>query len=198
METNQLETLLERLTRGDTMAAQEVFLSYEPYLRMVVRRMLTSQLRSKFDSMDVVQSVWSDLLRGFREAGWRFATADHLKAFLIRATRNRFLNRQQKYQGGRIEESLDVGELGQQLPSKTPEPSATAHANELWEQLLNTCLPTHRPLVEMRRAGYSLKEIAADTGYHPSSVRRIFYDLARHAGQRLLTSEFENGKVVCR
>ncbi len=50
---------------------------------MVVRRMLPAQLRSKFDSHDVVQSVWADLLHGFRESGWRFADAAHLKAFLV-------------------------------------------------------------------------------------------------------------------
>ncbi len=179
MEATHLDSLLERLTGGDTAAAAQVFRTYEPYLRLVVRRMLPAYLRSKFDSMDVVQSVWGDLLRGFRDAGWRFASVNHLKAFLVKATRNRFLNRQQRYRRPAFDLSLETANLGDQLHDPAPEPPAALQADELWERLLGRCLPAHRPLVELKRAGHSLAEIAARTGYHPSSVRRIFYELAR-------------------
>jgi len=188
METNRLDSLLERLTSGDAAAAEEVFVAYEPYLRLVVRRMLPGHLRAKFDSVDVVQSVWGDLLRGFREAGWRFASANHLKAFLIKATRNRFLNRQQRYRGAAADRSLDDG-LADQLPGRSPEPGDILHADEVWQRLLQSCPPDHRPLVELKRAGHSLSEIAAQTGYHPSSIRRIFYDLAQRTSQELLPPE---------
>src|SRR3712207_3464888 len=98
MSENPLDQLLERLCQGDDHAAEQVFQAYEPYLRMVVRRQLPSRLRSKFDSVDVVQSVWADVLTGFREAGWRFTNADQLRAFLLKATRNRFINRVRQHQ----------------------------------------------------------------------------------------------------
>src|SRR6516164_2611617 len=79
MNTDPLAGLLEKLSSGDPTAAEQAFLAYEPYLRMVVRRQLPTWLRPKFDSVDVVQSVWADLLEGFRTAGWRFADADHLR-----------------------------------------------------------------------------------------------------------------------
>jgi len=183
LESNRLDSLLERLTSGDAAAAEEVFRAYEPYLRLVVRRMLPNHLRAKFDSVDVVQSVWGDLLHGFREAGWRFASADHLKAFLIKATRNRFLNRQEKYRRPAAEQSLEADGLGDKLPGQVPDPGEVLDADEVWERLLKACPPAHRQLVEMKRAGYSLKEIAAETGYHPSSIRRIFYDLARRTSE---------------
>ena len=65
MSTDPLDSLLEKLTRGDARAAEEVFLAYEPHLRLVVRRYLSPALRAKFDSGDIVQSIWADLLRGF-------------------------------------------------------------------------------------------------------------------------------------
>ena len=61
-------------------AAERAFLAYEPYLRMAVRRQLHGALRAKLDSVDIVQSVWADLLSGFREAGWRFNDRSHLRA----------------------------------------------------------------------------------------------------------------------
>ena len=87
------DALLDRLCRGDADAAESVFLKYEPLLRGVVRRLLRPRLRTKFDSADVVQSVWTDLIAGFRAGRWRFGDEAQLRAFLVRMTRNRFLDR---------------------------------------------------------------------------------------------------------
>ena len=54
-----------------------------------------------------------------------------------------------------------------------------ARGNELWEQLLALCPPAHHELLNLKRQGLSLAEIAARTGLHESSVRRILYDVAR-------------------
>src|SRR5438874_12828273 len=93
MNADPVNSLLVRLCAGDLAAAEQVFLAYEPYLRKVVRRHLPARLRTKFDSVDVVQSIWADVIEGFREAGWRFTDAAQLRAFLIKATRNRFIDR---------------------------------------------------------------------------------------------------------
>ena len=173
-----LDSLLEQLCSGDSDAAERVFLAYEPYLRMVVRRMLPAKLRPKFDSVDVVQSIWADVLVGFREAGWRFSNSGHLKAFLVKATRNRFLDRfrQQRTALAR-EQSIDGSELAH--PSDQPEPIASAQAEELWKLMQSMCPPQHQQLLELKRQGHSLEEISAATGLHPSSIRRILYDLAK-------------------
>src|SRR5205807_3165596 len=83
-----LDTLLHQLSGGDAEAAQRVFLAYEPYLRMVVRRQLTPALRARFDSLDIVQSVWADLLTGFQAGRWRFTSPGQLRAFLVKVPRN--------------------------------------------------------------------------------------------------------------
>jgi RNA polymerase sigma factor (sigma-70 family) len=180
MSAPTLDHLLERLCSGDETSAERVFLDYEPYLRLVVRRMLSPRLRSKFDSVDVVQSVWADVVVGFREAGWRFETSAHLKAFLVKATRNRFLDRvrQQRLPMQR-ERSLEISDLNRASSSLDTEPGGAAEADELWQQMLALCPPPHQTLLELKREGCSLTAIAERTGLHPSSVRRIFYDLAR-------------------
>jgi RNA polymerase sigma-70 factor (ECF subfamily) len=63
--------------------------------------------------------------------------------------------------------------------SARPRPSELAQADELWELLVRLCPPAHRNLLQLRRQGFALAEIAAQTGLHESSVRRILYDLAR-------------------
>src|ERR1700742_2984057 len=106
--TEPLDNLLAQLCTGDPTAAGQVFVAFEPYLRKAVRRQLPAPLRSKFDSADVLQSVWADVLRGFRDAAWRFVDADHLRCFLFVATRNRLIDRIRKHQkAARREERLD-------------------------------------------------------------------------------------------
>ncbi len=65
--SDALDLLLERLTKGEMDAAGEVYQTFEPVLRVMVRRRLSPRLRAKFDSKDVVQSAWADVLKGFRD-----------------------------------------------------------------------------------------------------------------------------------
>jgi RNA polymerase sigma-70 factor (ECF subfamily) len=177
---SSLEPLLEALCRGDAAAAEKVFRVYEPYLRLVVRRQLSPGLRAKFDSIDVVQSVWADVLDGFRAAGWRFTDVNHLRAFLVKATRNRFIDRVRQHQKAVSREQPLSADGGADLPpSPQPAPSEVAQAAELWETMLARCPPAHQHLLQLKRQGLPLDEIARRTGLHPSSVRRILYDLAR-------------------
>jgi len=178
--------LLDRMTAGDVAAAEQLFLTFEPYLRKVVRRQLPDYLRRKFDSVDVVQSVWADLLRGWGEPGRTVPTADYLKAFLVRATRNRFIDRVRQHQAVLAYERPAEGDFDPVAygPDPAPPASELAQADELWEQMLALCPPEHRDALELRRQGCTLEEVAARTGLHEGSVRRIFRTLARRLAFR--------------
>jgi RNA polymerase sigma factor (sigma-70 family) len=172
-----LDDLLARLGSGDTAAAGELFISFEPYLRKAVRRHLTGPLRAKFDSIDILQSVWADVLRGFREAGWRFSDADHLRGFLYVATRNRLVDRARRHARDLArQQPLGAGDL---TPSPQPRPSELAQASDMWQRIQEQCPEEHRPILALKRQGFALAEIAQRTGLHPDSVRRILRTLAR-------------------
>ena len=184
---DSLDELLERLNGGDERAAQEVFLAYEPYLRKVVRRLLPAELRAKFDSVDVFQSVCGDVLVAFRQGGMRFTTVAQLRAFLIKATRNRFIDRVRQHRTAvRLERPLYLDGAGGDAarasaatsPSPQPRPSESAAAEELWDRLLALCPPEHHRLLALRRAGASASEIAARVQIHEGSVRRILRELS--------------------
>jgi RNA polymerase sigma factor (sigma-70 family) len=178
--SDPLDALLERLTSGDAEAAEQVFVTYEPYLRMVVRRHLSAGLRAKFDSLDIVQSIWVDVLRGFRDGDWHFADAAHLRAFLVKLTHDRFIDRfRQHRQAIEREESLLKGDWEDTVAGQDPQPTEIAEADELWQQMLVLCLPEHREILRLKREGASSLEIAARTGLHDGSVRRILCTLSR-------------------
>jgi RNA polymerase sigma-70 factor (ECF subfamily) len=176
---DSLDALLDKLNGGDDGAADQVFLAYEPYLRKVVRRLLPAELRAKFDSIDVLQSVCGDVLVAFRAGGMRFNTAAQLRAFLIKATRNRFIDRVRQHQTAvRLERPLGDTEPRGMPRSTQPRPSESAAAEELWQRLLAMCPPEHHRLLRLRRSGATAGEIAAEVGMHEGSVRRVLRDLS--------------------
>jgi len=174
-----LDHLLQQLHAGDDSAAQELYRRYEPYLRKVVRRQLPRQLRSKFDSQDVVQSVWAHLLRGFREADWQFAGPAQLRAFLATVTRRRLTDRVRHFRVAKDHERSIAALNPDAFPASIPRPSEIVRADDLWERMLALCPPEHHELLRLKRQGLRLTEIAARTGMHEGSVRRILRRLAR-------------------
>jgi RNA polymerase sigma-70 factor (ECF subfamily) len=180
MNADSLEPLLERLCRGDMVGAERLFREYEPYLRQFVRRQLSQRLRAKFDSVDIVQSVWADVLHGYRSGVWHFPDEQHFQAFLVQVTRNRFIS---TFRKNRLasEKEQPLGNLpSSQLPTGLePEAPQILEAQELWEQMLALCPPEHQELLQLKRQGMPMEEMVARTGLHAGSIRRIFRKLAR-------------------
>ena len=143
MTVDPLDELIERLNKGDMSAAERAFLAYEPYLRMAVRRRLSGALRTKLDSMDIVQSVWADLLSGLGEAGWRFANRSHLRAFLVKVACNRLIDRHRQHHAALAKEQSLATIMPDHSPkAHEPRPSEVAQGHELW----NACSRNaHRP-----------------------------------------------------
>jgi RNA polymerase sigma factor (sigma-70 family) len=192
-----LDALLGGLTTGDSVAAERIYRAIEPYLLNIVRARLPRMLRAKFDSTDVLQSVWADALCGIRDEQLQFDTAEHLRGFLMVATRNRLIDRIRRFGKMAAREQADSGaDRLLILPSAQPRPSEEAQAAEMWEQLLISCQSEHRPILELRRQGYSMAEIGARTGFHPDSVRRILRALARKQACAELTPQAE-GELPC-
>ncbi len=180
MIDDSLEQSIGRLNRGDVGAVERVFLAFEPYLRIAVRRRLSRRLRSKVDSADIVQSVFADLVRGVRDGGWHFAGRPQLEAFLRRIAWRRLADRYQKH--GRAlerEHSLDEAPSQSLGDAAQARPSQEAQGREFWERILRACPPSHQEVVRLRMNGHRMGEIAERTGLHEGSVRRVLYELAR-------------------
>jgi RNA polymerase sigma factor (sigma-70 family) len=184
MSGEPLEILLEKLSRGDMQAAEQGLKTYEPYLRMVVRRYLPGRLRAKFDSIDVVQSVWVHVLHGLRAERWHFMDRPRLLAFLVRLARRRLTSRIRHFHTALMHEQPLETNLDMLPAPVQPHPSQVVEAEELWHKMLSLCPPQHHELLRLRRMGLPLREVAARTGMHEGSVRRILRQLARQLALR--------------
>src|SRR3954453_16589456 len=89
-----LREFLARIQAGDEDAARELLRRYEAEVRLVVRRQLPRLLRSRFDSLDFLQSVWGSFFRRVRgKHGLAdFEDSRHLVAFLAHAAKNKVID----------------------------------------------------------------------------------------------------------
>lgn len=175
-----LDRFIAELNNADVQVAQAALKRYEPFLRMVVRRYLGDTLRSKLDTMDVVQSIWTDLLGAVSRDDWRFHDASQLRAFLARVARNRLIDHQRKHRRAiENDRPIDTIPTAEQPREIGPRASEVVRGRELWERLLAACPPSHREILRLRLEGHTITEIADRRGLHEGSVRRILYGLAK-------------------
>ncbi|MFO0961154.1 MAG: sigma-70 family RNA polymerase sigma factor [Isosphaeraceae bacterium] len=193
MDQEDWDDLIAKLNRGDPEAIDRVLREYEPYLRMAVRRRLEGPLRTKFDSMDLVQSVWADVLSGLRKAQWNFEDRTQVRAFLLRVALNRLIDRRRRHRKA-LDKERPLAQVSLP-PSTRPRPSEYAQEKELWDNLFTACSPRHREILLLRRQGLSATEIGDRLGLHEGSVRRILYGLARQLAERSGAEDSAQGKV---
>src|SRR5262249_41246301 len=149
---------------------------------------------AKFDSLDVVQSVWVQVVRQLRRDAWRVNDEGHLRALLVTIARRRLATRARQC-AGRPEDGLPVTSDWTAVPDDRSEtPTPTVAATDRWERMLDLLPPEHHPILQLRREGLPLAEIAARTGLHEGSVRRILRRLARELalGEQPLPLETED------
>jgi RNA polymerase sigma-70 factor (ECF subfamily) len=179
------QPLFESLNNRDVDAVERMFRAYEPRLRKVVRHQIPRGLRAKFDSVDVIQSVWMSVVQRLRDGDLQFADETHLRSFLIRLALCRFIDLCRQHRNSlRHERSLVAIASEPTRTAPDDRPTAIVRAKELLDRLMDLCEPPHRDLVRLRAMGLSVAEIADRSGYHEGSIRRIFADLERRLDAR--------------
>lgn len=175
----ELRDALGQLRPNELEAAEALFEAYSPYLRAVVRRQLSDRLRARFDPSDVVQSVWVQVVRQLGRDGWPLGDEARVRGLLATIARRRLISRIRKEDAATPVRCLGDDEPVAAGPSRYPPASEVAQAAETWGRLVALCPPEHLAILHLRRDGLKLDEIAARTGLHEGSVRRVLRRLAQ-------------------
>src|SRR5262249_7382856 len=88
----EISVFINRIRAGDEDAARELLRRYEAKVRLVVRRQLPKLLRSRFDSLDFLQSVWGSFFHRVRTGPTDIEDEPNLVAFLAWAARNKVVD----------------------------------------------------------------------------------------------------------
>jgi RNA polymerase sigma-70 factor (ECF subfamily) len=183
MDQPQLQTLLGRIRQGDEDAARELLVHFESHVRRVVRRRLPVVMRSKFDSMDFVQSVWGEFFPKLTRGDLEFDTPYRLAKFLAVVAQGKVTNEYRRRFGKKlaIHKEFAVGSSLFHMPNKAgePTPSETVAAGEKIEMILNGRPDVHRKVLELRRDGFTFVEISAKLGIDERTARRIMNAIER-------------------
>jgi RNA polymerase sigma-70 factor (ECF subfamily) len=189
-EESDLPGFLARIQAGDEAAARELLSRYEAEVRLVVRRQLPRLLRSRFDSLDFLQSVWGSFFRRVRNGPADFEDSRHLVAFLARAAKNKVIDEYRRAasrkQDMHREEPLWVeGGRPKELPAEIDSPSEIAQAREILGRLTELVPEERRAIVELKAQGLSCKDIGQQLGISERTVQRVLEELRRRAETEL-------------
>ncbi len=192
---DDLPNMLARARAGDEEAIRDFLTKFEWEVRMMVRARLPKKLRTQFDSVDFVQAVWQSFFSDLGRDTPDFEKAEHVRRFLAGVVRNkvfeqhRKLTRTEKYDVSR-EERLYIRRGDQDVPrdvvSPDPSPSEAAQADDRLAQLTEGRSPQEVEVISLRRLGLTFDEVAARTGVHERTVRRII-ESARADGGPAMT-----------
>jgi RNA polymerase sigma factor (sigma-70 family) len=183
----EFRELVRQASEGSDEAAWRLVEQYGEALHRAVRRSLSKQLRSKFDSLDFVQLVWGSLFR-VRGNLTRFNRPEELAAYLLTMARNKVgleIRRRlmtEKYDVRR-ERGLDPSDEQKYADRshRQPLPEDVAIAREQWNRMLDDQPEHYRKIVELRLQGHTYQAIADTLHIDECTVRRFLKRLLQEA-----------------
>ena len=186
-QDDNVRAFLARIQDGDEDAARELLARYEAEVRLVVRRQLPRLLRSRFDSLDFLQSVWGSFFRRVRTSSAEFDDSRHLVAFLARAAKNKVIDEYRragslKHNMHREEPLWDDTEGARELTYENDTPSEVAQANEALGRLRDLLPGDRQAILDLKAEGLSSGEVGVRLGISERTVQRVIEDLRRRAG----------------
>jgi RNA polymerase sigma factor (sigma-70 family) len=189
-DSSDIPAFLARIQAGDEAAARELLARYEAEVRLVVRRQLPKLLRSRFDSLDFLQSVWGSFFQRVRTGPAEFEDSRHLVAFLARAAKNKVIDEYRRAasrkQDMHREEPLWVdGGRARELPADIDSPSEVAQAREVYGKLRALVPEERRKIIDLKAEGLSSRDIGEQLGISERTVQRVLEDLRRRAEPEL-------------
>lgn len=187
---DSLAEVLRQAAQGDA-AAQERFVhQYGPHLLRVVRRQLPRWLRSRFDSVDVVQDVWASFFaQAVPTELWH--DANRVTRYLTQMASKKLIEgyRQQVVAKNRdLRREVPIEEVppwAHSLCTKDPTASQVAVADDQWDHWLQNLPPHYVRILQLRREGKDYDAIAQEVGVSARTVARVLHQLqATYEGAR--------------
>ena len=128
-------------------------------------------LRSRFDSLDFLQSVWGSFFRRVQDGPADFEDARHLVAFLAKAAKNKVIDEYRRA-ASQKQDMQPRGAAGVRrrraragdLPDGGDSPVAMAEAHEALDRLRDLLPEGRHDILELKAGGLSSREVGERLG----------------------------------
>jgi RNA polymerase sigma-70 factor (ECF subfamily) len=165
------DAFLDRLSRGNPSAAAELDHRYRRRLCGLVRQALDGKLRRREDPEDVVQTVLRTYFRRAARGEFQIADSSDLWALLAKITRRKLIKRAEYHHAEKRELGAETALPFDLAGGRDPQPADAAIAAELVEKTLQGLEPRAGEVFQLRLAGCTEKEIAAELSCTRAEVR---------------------------
>lgn len=171
--------LLVELRNGNEEAAAQLYNRYARRLRALAEKQTGKDLANRFDSEDVIQSVFRCFFERARNGLYDVPTGGDLWPLLLvialQKVRAYGSHHRARRRDVRREQDAEEAGIRQASPRLTPdEPQSLLKL--IAEETLELLPPLHRQVARWRLEGYDHEEIAVKTGRSKRTIERIFQE----------------------
>jgi RNA polymerase sigma factor (sigma-70 family) len=170
-EAGAFTTLIDRLRRGDNLAAAELLREYEPVLRRIIgMRLADSRVRRLHDADDIFQSVFGSFFVRMALGQYDIGSQEDLLKLLATMVRNKVVNKQRR-RSLENQEELRVP-LDRQIAQDGSAPGDAILHEELLRKAALLLSSKEQELVALRKQGLEWGAIAERLGSTPEGLRK--------------------------
>ena len=162
MSATPSDEFLDRVSRGNPSAAAELDHRYRRRLCRLVQWVLDDTIQQREDPEDVVQTVLRTYFRRAAQGEFQIADSSDLWALLAKITRRKIMKRAEYHHAKKRGMSAETALPFDLADGRDPEPVDAAIAAELVEKTLQGLEPRAGDVFQLRLAGCTEKEIAAE------------------------------------
>lgn len=166
--------LLRRVRGGDEAAATRLFTRYAPWLRGRVRARASTNLASRVDADDIVQSAFQTFFRQIRRGAYEAGPGQTVQPLLDAIARSTIRDQEAFHRAARrdVRQTYPLNEGLAHAPSGARAARDSGLQRVLCQEALDALAPHLREMVELRLAGHAVEEIVDRTGHSRRTVER--------------------------
>jgi len=187
--------LLERAKMGDSAAVGDLYSLYEKRLKNAVRKKIGNKLRQRMETVDLVQSVWKDVLSDMK--GFEYRGSDSFFKWLLSCIIRKIQDKGRYFKAKKRDigmetriKTVDLKPNSGRLEGTGPSPSQVAMTDEHIEKLLKLLdrLPDsqRQALVLRMKEEMEFEKIAQIMDRSQDSVRKLYSRAVKNIGKIML------------
>jgi RNA polymerase sigma-70 factor (ECF subfamily) len=168
--------LMRRVRAGDAEAAAELFRTYEPEIRRILRfRMRDARQHRVLDPEDICQSVMATFFVRAAAGQYDLERPDQLLRLLVTMAQNKLVDKVRRHQADRRDQRrVEAGAAGllDAVADRQPTPSQIVAGRELLPKVLGLLTDEERYLAEQRALGRTWQDLAQELGANSEALRK--------------------------